>query len=105
MNIKHLPIFATLYKTGLIFENIFKCAGNKNAEGMMKGFNSLLVLAIVSFLKTGKLSIKVISDILSMFGMNFVNKAKIDHVFQKLLTKVTGEKKIQTNLKKDRFFE
>ena len=100
-NLKHLPILATLYKTGVIFEGIFRSAGNKNAEGIFKGFNSLLVLAVISFLKTSKISIKLMSDLMSMFGLNFLNQAKLDIVFQKLMQKVSGKKRDANMLKKN----
>jgi hypothetical protein len=53
-----------LYKTGKAFESMFRSSGNKNTSGFMSGLTSILMVAIIGILKTGKISVKLVTDIL-----------------------------------------
>lgn len=99
INVKHLPIIAMLYKTGKVFEGMFKSSGSKNASGFMSGINSLLMVAIVGILKTGKISVKAVTDILAIAGIRIVSQEKIDKVLTGLTLNLQGVDHKAANLK------
>lgn len=88
VNLKNLPIIATLYKIGLVFEEMNR---SRELGKVLSGLNKLAIIGILSIVKTGQVGAKTLSDLAALIGIKIPGKVSFSYFFEAMKSKLEGK--------------